>query len=175
MIRSSLRLVAAAIAALTVSRVSAAVVNFNGISFQNLPYTEAGLTFTNMPGTDPAVIAGGADGHLVAGTNGTPIHVRVTGSQPFDLVTLDIENMFRTWRIESSAGAVFHPTTAGTVDFTGLTGWTNLTSFDVVHNPTAANGTIRVDNVVFAFVPEPTAGSLIGLAIMLVSLRRWRA
>ena len=159
---------------LVTQSVVAETVTFDGVGFQNLPYTEEGLTFTNLPGTEPAVIGGGADGHLVGGTNVTPIHVRVTGSQPFDLTSLDIENIFRTWRIESSAGAIFDPTGTGTVDFTSLTGWTNLTSFDVVHDPGEANGTIRIDNIVFTPVPEPSAVALLVLSSVCLLLRRQR-
>jgi hypothetical protein len=147
----------------------AATVDF-GTAFANLPYTENGLTFTDVTGTSPASIGGfGADKALVGGTNFTPIHVRATGVTPFDLLSFDIETISRTWRIESSSGAIFNPTTAGTINFTLMAGWTNLTYFDIVHSPAEPNGSIRVDDVAFNFVPEPSAlvliiGSMFGLA-----------
>jgi hypothetical protein len=146
-----------------------ATVDF-GTAFANLPYAEDGLTFTDVTGTSPASIGGfGAEKALVAGTNFTPIHVRATGVTPFDLLSFDIESIGRTWRIESSSGAIFNPTAAGTINFTSMTGWTNLAYFDIVHSPAEPNGSIQVDNVTFNFVPEPSAlvliiGSLFGLA-----------
>jgi hypothetical protein len=156
---------AAAFVFLTPSSASAAIVTFDGVATSSLPYTEAGLTFTNLLGTSAAIVAGGADGSLTAGTNTLPIHVHVAGSQPFNLVSLDIENIFRTWKIQSSSGAIFSPTAAGTINFTGMTGWSNLTSFDLIHDPGEANGTIRVDNISFTSVPEPSAAVLVGLAV----------
>lgn len=153
------------------STASAAIVTFNGVATTSLPYTEAGLTFTNLPGTSPMIVAGGADGDLQGGTNGTPIHVHVAGSQAFNLVSLDIESIFRTWRIQSSTGTIFNPTTTGTINFTGLTGWTNLTSFDLIHDPGEANGTLTVDNIAFTLVPEPSAIMLAVLAVIGVSFK----
>ena len=165
MTRAHSRIAAIAIVLLSASSASAAIVTFDGVATTSLPYSEAGLTFTNLPGTSAAIVAGGANGDLVAGTNGLPIHVRVTGSQQFNLTSLDIEDIFRTWRIQSSTGAVFNPTGIGTVNFTGMTGWTNLASFDLIHDPGEANGTIRVDNIAFAPVPEPPAAVLAALGV----------
>jgi hypothetical protein len=175
-IRADSRIAAIAIVLLSVSCASAATVKFDGVATTSLPYSEAELTFTNLPGTSAAIVAGGVDGYLVGGTNGLPIHVRATGSQPFNLISLDIEDIFRTWRIQSSTGAVFNPTGTGMINFTGMIGWTNLKSFDLIHDPGEANGTIRVDNIVFAPVPEPSAAVLAALGAGGVMLRcRWRA
>jgi hypothetical protein len=38
-----------------------------------LPYSENGLTFSTMPGTNSAYVA---NGHLGSGTNFIPIHIR---------------------------------------------------------------------------------------------------
>src|SRR5688572_27999336 len=98
----------------------AATVNFNVPSTVNLPYSESGLTFSAMPSTAAMVVASSftGDGDLVGGTNSVPIHTHVTSAQPFDLVSLDVENIFRTWRIESSSGAIVTPTGTGTINFT---------------------------------------------------------
>jgi hypothetical protein len=164
MTKTRVWVVAANVMLLSVSYSSAGIVAFNGVATTNLPYSEAGLTFSNLPGGDNLIVAGGADGHLLGGTNTLPIHVRVTGAERFNLSALDIEGISRTWRIESSSGAVFNVGATGTINFIGLTGWTNLTSFDIIHDPPQANGSIRVDNIVFTSVPEPSAVVLTILA-----------
>ncbi len=150
---------------------SAAVVDFNDISTTTLPYTEKGLTFTDIGGNN-SIVAGGVDGHLTAGTNIAPIRIRVTGVQPFDLESLVIENLFRSWSIQASTGATVTPISTGTLDFTGLTGWTNLSSFELIHDPGEANGTIRVDDITFTLVPEPATASLLLAGSMLGLVRR---
>ena len=152
---------------------SAAVIDFNNVTTTSLPYTEESLTFTNTGQTNPVVI-GGTDGYLTSGTNTAPIRILATGTQPFDLESLAVEAIFRNWTIESSSGASFSPTATGTIDFTSLTGWTNITSFELIHDPGEANGTIRVDDINFTFVPEPTSGMLLisGLAVALMRRRQ---
>jgi hypothetical protein len=148
-----------------------------GSSFANLPYAEQGLMFINLAGTSPAVIVtSGGDGHLVAGTNVTPIHVRVSGTQPFRLISLDVEQLFRTWRLESSAGALVNLSDAGSVNLGSDPGWTNLSYFDLVHDPGEANGSIRVDNIEFSIVPEPATWALCVAALAAgATFRRPRA
>ncbi|MEM0914520.1 MAG: PEP-CTERM sorting domain-containing protein [Planctomycetota bacterium] len=53
-----------------------------------------------------------------------------------------------------------------------MQGWTNLTSFEFVHDPAEANGNIRIDDIVFTFVPEPTTGMLLLAASTVVFARR---
>jgi hypothetical protein len=160
---------------LHLSTASAEIVKFDGVATSSLPYTEAGLAFTNVPGNTPAIVAGGADGYLTAGTNFVPIHIHVAGDQPFNLASLDIEELFRNWRIESSTGAIVHPSGTGTLDFSSLPGWSNLTAFDIVHDPAESNGAIRVDNIVFSRVPEPSVATvLLALSSFGLLLRRRR-
>lgn len=129
-------------------------VEFNA-SFQSLPYSEAGLTFSTLPGTNSAVIGSGG---MTSGTNFTLIHIRATADRPFSLVSLTIPSFSRKWRIESSSGAVVALASTGVTSFAELSGWTNISYFDLVHNPAEANGGIRVDRVEFAI----DAGSLLG-------------
>jgi len=144
-----------------------------GATFSPLPYSEDGLTFTDVTGNSPAVITGfSGDMELVGGTNSIPIHVRATGLTPFNLLSLDIKQLNRTWRIESSSGAMFNPTTTGTINFTAMSGWAEITYFDIIHSPAAANGSIRIDNVSFNLVPEP---SVLAFACMSFFSLAWAA
>lgn len=128
-------------------------IEFDG-PYDPLPFSEDGLTFTALSGR---VYAGGTtDGYLAGGTNTIPIRVRVTGIANFDLLSLDVENYFRTWTIESSSGAVFDVLSEGTLDFESESGWRNLSYFEIVHDPGEPNGAIRIDNVSVQFVPEPS-------------------
>ncbi len=154
------------------SPASAATIDFGDGAFQALPYVEDGLTFANLPGTSPAVIgSNGGDGQLVAGTNVTPIKVRVSGAQPFDLISLDVEQMFRNWRIESSAGAITAIPGVGALTLNGTPGWNNLSYFDLIHDPGEANGSIRVDNVVFEAVPEPNSLAIAAVSLLGILIR----
>lgn len=132
-----------------------------GSAFSLLPYTEAGLTFTNL-GTSPAVVS---SGHLVAGTNFDPIHVRVTGAAPFDLISLDVLQLFRNWQVVASTGASLAPS-IGTLTFTELPGWQGIEFFDLIHDPPEANGSISADNILVQFVPEPSAAALAIVALL---------
>jgi hypothetical protein len=137
-------------------QVSAApvTIEFEG-PFGGLPYAEDGLTFTALSSGNGVGAGGPPDGELVAGTNTIPIRVRAAALQNFDLLSLDVEQVFRTWTLESSAGAVFNIAGAASLDFTGQVGWTNLSYFEFVHDPGEANGSIRADNVRVQFVSEP--------------------
>lgn len=151
---------------------SATVIDFNGASTANLPYTEGNLTFSNTGDTDPVVI-GGEDGFLASGTNSGAIRIFVTGAQPFDLESISLESLFRTWRIESSSGESFSPTGPGIADFTGLDGWTSINSFELIHDPGEANGSIRIDDITITVVPEPASGALLLVgSIMTIARRR---
>jgi hypothetical protein len=144
------------IATLAVSRPApATTVDFNSPGFTSLPYAENGLTFSTMPGTTSA---GVANGRLVSGTNFTPIHIRATGIQPFDLLSLNIASLSRTWRIESSSGAVLPLSGPGTVDFSTQTGWSNIVFFDMIHNPAEANGSIGVNSLDYQIGANSLAG-----------------
>jgi hypothetical protein len=152
--------------ALTAYSTSAATVTFSNAS---LPNTEDGLTIANLPGTSPAVIDSlSGNYHLVAGTNVTPIKIRVSSSRPFNFVSLDILQAFRTWRLESSAGAVAplpnQSPKPATFNLDGVAGWNNLTYFDINHDPGEANGGIRVDNIVFNWTPDFDGDSVVGSA-----------
>src|SRR5262245_21765346 len=111
----------------------AITVDFDG-PFTALPYTEDGLTFSDLPGTSVSV-AGGSTGVLVSGTNTIPIHIRAAGTQPFDLQQIQITQLTRTWRIESSSGEVLNIPGAGTLNFAGQPGWSNIIYFASIHNP----------------------------------------
>src|SRR3954451_10013385 len=123
---------------------SAMTVDFAASGFIVLPYSENGLTFSTMPGTNSAYVA---NGHLGSGTNFTPIHIRTTGIQPFDLMSINIGNFYRTWRIESSSGAVMPLLSTGTIDFSGQTGWSSIVYFDFIHDPAEPNGFIEVNSL----------------------------
>jgi len=142
--------------------VNAATVDFGTVP-TNLPYIQSGMVFTNQ-GPSLAVISGaGSDMALVAGTNVDPVNVRAQLVAPgtFSLTSIDIEQFFRTWTIQSSSGASVTVSSTGTIDFTGLSGWQGISSFNVIHSPAEANGSIQLDNVVFGPVPEPATVILI--------------
>jgi hypothetical protein len=144
-----------------------------GSAFQSLPYVEDGMTFTNL-GTSLAVVGANAgDGNLVGGTNVDPIRVRATGDSAFDLVSFDVEQIFRDWRIESSSGGIVNLSGTGTKDFTGVSGFQGISYFEIIHDPGEANGSIRVDNVVFNAVPEPSTIALLASGGALLVL--WQA
>jgi hypothetical protein len=157
----------------------AEVIDF-GDGSADLPYVEDGITFTNEgdDGFFRFFIGGFGDGNLSAGTNDVPLHARASSPVPFDLVSLDIETIFRDWRIESSLGGLVMPSGTGTLDFTNESGFQGITSFDIILDPPDANGTITVDNIVVNFVPEPSTfpaaafGSMLVLAWSAARLRR---
>lgn len=142
------------------AQASATTIDF-GTTFQLLPYVEDDLTFTNL-GTSLAIVSGGGgDGFLTAGTNFDPIRVRVASITPFDLVSFDIEAIFRSWRVETSLGGVLNVSGPATVDFAAQSGFQGITYFEIIHDPAEENGTIGVDNIVVNFVPEPGSWLLI--------------
>ncbi len=134
---------------------SATTVDFAASGFNVLPYSENGLTFSTMPGTNSAYVA---NGHLGSGTNFIPIHIRATGIQPFDLMSINVGNFYRTWRIESSSGAVMPLLSPGTIDFSGQTGWSSIVYFDFIHNPAEPNGAIQVNSLEFQVGPNSLPG-----------------
>ena len=135
------------------------IVTFDDVPFSALPYSESGLTFTKTAGS-PGSAGGAGDGDLGAGTNDIPIRITVTSDQPFTLQTLDVEGIFRTWTIESSLGGVVSPAGTGQIDFTLLSGWTGISSFEIIHDPAEANGFIRIDNISFTTAPDPLTGDV---------------
>ena len=140
------------------------VVDFAGGG--SLPYTEDGLTVSALSGGNGAGVHGFGDGYLVAGTNFTPIRFHVAGEEPFDLLSLDVEQYYRTWTIESSSGAVFDVTGSGTLDFAGQPGWESISYFEIVHDPAEPNGSVRVDNVRVEFASSTIAGDYNGNAVI---------
>jgi hypothetical protein len=147
-----------------------------GTAFQSLPYSEDGVTFTNL-GTSLATVGGfGAERSLAAGTNDQPIRVRATSPVPFDLVSLDFEQVFQTIRIESSLGGLVSVTfSPGTINFASVTGFQGINYFEIIHDPPQANGGSNVDNIVINFVPEPGALALLaigGIALLLGAVHR---
>ena len=172
------------IAMVFTSQALADFVRFDNVQSQTvtqaLTYVESGLTFLMGAGSVNGAIVGGADGYLTAGTNSTPIIFNVTSAVPFDLISLDVEGIFRTWRIQSTQGGNVSPNTTGTLSFAGQPGWSGITSFSIIHSPGASNGTIRIDNINFTAVPEPSSIVLILLSslgvqtIRLASMERLR-
>lgn len=147
-------LLAVLLVLLSTLRAYSASVEFNA-PYQPVPYMESGLTFSTLPGTNTAVIG---TGELISGTNNIPIHIRATADRAFTLTSLEISQFYRAWRIESSSGAVLPVTAVGLIDFSSLSGWSNISYFDIVHNPAMANGSIRVNRVEF----QANTNSLIG-------------
>ena len=133
----------------------AEVIDF-GTEDHLLPYSEDGLTFIDANGTSPVAVTGPPeDKALVAGTNVIPIYVRVNGQVPFTLIALDIEGLFRDWELRSSKGAIYDVEDTGTFAFLLDPAWQDIEYFDIVHFPAQPNGTIRVDNIIVEYVPEP--------------------
>jgi len=129
-----------------------------GTENQTLPYSEDGLTFIDANGTSPVAVTGPPDDKaLIAGTNVTPIYVRVQGDLPFTLIALDIEGLFRAWELRSSKGDIYQVEEVGTFAFFLEPSWQEIDYFDIVHLPAQTNGTIHVDNIRVQYVPEPSA------------------
>src|SRR5262245_37127808 len=117
--------------ALCFPRISLAVTVDFGSTPSSLPFAQNGMTFTKVIANSPMSVTGfGTDMALVAGTNTIPIDVRAQLSPPgvFDLVSLDIEGLFRTWTIYASTGFKIPITATGTINFAGLPGWQEITS-----------------------------------------------
>ncbi|MGD9635450.1 MAG: hypothetical protein AB7G28_26065 [Pirellulales bacterium] len=147
-----------------------------------IPYTEDGFTVTAPSrGNGAGICRGSDDGYLCGGTNTIPIRFRITGETPFDLVSLDVEQVFRSWRIEASSGAILSlgsqtgTQSPGTIDFEALPGWRGLSYFEIVHDPGQANGFINADNISLLPVPEPSTLALAtALATITTNCRRQR-
>ena len=141
-----------------------------GTSTTSLPYFEDSFTVTSLSGGGTI---GGFDGdaELVGGTNTVAIRWQVTGSEPFTLESLDVENIFRPWRFEAAGAQTVNITSAGTVDFSGVPGWQGISSFQIIHDPGQANGTATIDNIV-ATVPEPAGVSIGAAGVAALLLRR---
>jgi hypothetical protein len=132
-----------------------------------IPYTEDGFTVTAPSRGNGAGICGGSeDGYLCGGTNTVPIRFRIAGNTPFDLVSLDVEQVFRSWSIEASSGAILSlgsqtgTQSPGTISFEALPGWRSLSYFEIVHDPGQANGFINADNIRLLPAPEPSTLAL---------------
>lgn len=127
-----------------------------------IPYTEDGFTVTAPSRGNGAGVCGGSeDGYLCGGTNTIPIRFRTAGETLVDLVSLDVEQVFRSWNIEASSGAILSlgsqtgTQSPGTIGFEALPGWRRLSYFEIVHDPAQANGFINVDNIRLLPVPNP--------------------
>ena len=90
----------------------------------------------------------------------------------FDLISIDLVFKSGGQFIASSGASVSAPGTPSTLDFTGLSGWTGLTSFTWY-----SIGESYIDNVVFRThtkVPEPATIALIGFGLIGLYIGRRR-
>jgi hypothetical protein len=101
---------------------------------------------------------------------------------PFTLKSLDyfvtFSSLTSPWRFESSSGAVVLPDHQGspvqTIDFSALSGWSNISYFDVIFEAPNARHGIAVDNIVVAFVPEASALAMGGISLVGFAMIRRR-
>jgi hypothetical protein len=57
----------------------------------------------------------------------------------------------------------------GTIDFTSLAGWTNLTFVDIAHTASQANANLQLDNFQLNAPSVPEPGSMVLMAVAGVS------
>jgi hypothetical protein len=138
------------------------VIEFDAPTTLSLPYTEGGLTFSEVgPSFSARVILG----DLRAIGSFAQFHIRGSSAQPFDLLSVENVTILGPWRFVSSAGAtqdVFGDeadlSSHQTFNFAGLPGWSNITHFDIIFagTTTPPRRVIFVDRVTVATVPEPS-------------------
>ncbi len=152
------------------------VINFDTPNFVPLPYTESGLTFESIIPTASHLL--GATGKLYASGSGgsSPYHIRASSATRFHLQSMEIHAQFQNWRLESSTGAVMTLASSGPplpihVDFSGTPGWSNIDSFDLIHDYGGDRRHILIDNIRVQFVPEPSAATL-ATVVLLSVIRR---
>jgi hypothetical protein len=133
-----------------------------------LPYTEDGVTFSAPPTF--AIIAGG---RLLCGSEpgGQALHAQST--TPFDLLGLNILNIYNPWRIETSAGGVYTLSGVGTQNLNGRPGFSGITYFNIINNGNFIPS-LTMDDIQIAYVPEPAAGAFMILGVLAFSARRSR-
>ncbi len=160
------------------SAADAALVTFTGIGATEFGWTENGITI------DPTLGGAGNHFHDLDGddqaetftSDGIP--VRITGGGLFSLLSIDFISFstgaFATFT--SSAGGMALINTAGTFDFTGVAGFSNVTFVDFTMNiPPAGEYRMEWDNVNadLAAVPEPSTGAIL-LAGVIALVPVWR-
>lgn len=159
------------------------VLDFGTVTFsQDLPYSADGFTFASQQGNSRVLgFSFNTDRYLnlVGDPSGSNVTVRLTGSTPFDFHSVDVEGFgpSRDWTFVASSGSTLNlpgGSPAGTIDFTSLAGWTNLTFVDVIHDDAAANANLRLDNfnVSVSAVPEPSSALLVGASLLAAGYRR---
>ena len=111
----------------------------------------------------------------------------------FDLLSVDLEAFILeaaslTVTFNASSGATLGASTVGTIDFSVLSGWSNITSFtmgvplgDYTCAPSRDCSTVSFDNVVFQEavisppqVPEPMTLALLAIGLVGLGLGRYR-
>jgi hypothetical protein len=161
------------------------VLNFGTAAFsQDLPYSADGFTFASQQGNSRVLgFSFNTDRYLnlVGDSLGSNVTVRLTATTPFDFHSVDIEGFgpSRDWTFLASSGSTLNipgGSPAGTIDFTSLAGWTNLTFVDVIHDDAAANANLRLDNfdVSVSAVPEPSSIVLVGASLLAAGYQRRR-
>lgn len=130
-----------------------------------LPYTEDGVTF----GTSP--IGYIAHGALRAGGLAGTVHAEA--SDPFNLHAFEVEAVFRSWRIETSAGGVFQIPGVGLHDLTAIPGFRAIRYFNIVTNDDS-NPLLNVNRLQISYVPEPATGAMLFLGALAFAGRRRR-
>lgn len=156
----SLRFAVAAclVATLAFNHLAAAEsVEFNVGADPILPYTESGMTFTALSGSNSTFVWT-HNGYLEAMGASEAIQIRATADQPFDLNELGLLNVVGPWRLEASSGAVFIPSTSEVTDLTTHIGWNALSYFDIVLDEIAAGNKFEIYSLEFTINSAATAG-----------------
>jgi hypothetical protein len=145
-----------------------------GTANADLPYSEDGIIFSSVSGT-AAIRGSQGDFFLTMGGTLTPeLRIRGESTTPFNLQDLAIEGLNQAWRVETSAGGIMPIPATGTLDVSSQAGFTNITRFDFVNNGGVLNASLQVDDIRLAFVPEPSAQTLMLFLCWLGGLRLHR-
>ncbi|HVJ85240.1 MAG TPA: PEP-CTERM sorting domain-containing protein [Caulifigura sp.] len=146
-----------------------------------LPYAEDGFTFsTLLGGSQVNGSAGDTNRYLnLLGASTPNARVRISGPGAFDLQSFDLRDVSsQPWTVSASSGAslvIPNATAVGTIDFTALAGWTNLTFVDISHTLMGNGANLRLDNFVFntQAVPEPGSLALVAVSGGVLGLTRF--